>query len=66
MFNGEILRGPIATSGSSGSSGASGGSTVVAGNNSNNTTNNTTVVRQVSSVDVLRGMTTQTALPVTG
>ena len=58
-----ILRGSTATSGSSG---ASGGSTVVAGNNSNNTTNNTTVVRQVSSVDVLRGMTTQTALPVTG
>jgi hypothetical protein len=55
-----------ATNATSGSSGASGGSTVVAGNNSNNTTNNTTVVRQVSSVDVLRGMTTQTALPITG
>jgi hypothetical protein len=55
-----------ATNATSRSSGASGGSTVVAGNNSNNTTNNTTVVRQVSSVDVLRGMTTQTALPVTG
>jgi hypothetical protein len=55
-----------ATNATSGSSGASGGSTVVAGNNSNNTTNNTTTVKHVSSVDVLRGMTTQTALPVTG
>jgi len=55
-----------ASSSSSGSSSASRGSTVVAGNNSNNTTNNTTVVRQVSSVDVLRGMTTQTALPPIG
>ena len=53
-----------ATSGAAGS--ASGGSTVVAGNNNNNTTNNTTVVRQVSSVDVLRGMVPQTALPASG
>jgi hypothetical protein len=55
-----------ATNASSSSSSASRGSTVVAGNNNNNTTNNTTVVRQVSSVDVLRGMTTQTALPPIG
>ena len=53
-----------ATGGAAGS--ASGGSTVVAGNNNNNTTNNTTVVRQVSSVDVLRGMVPQTALPASG